>query len=79
MLGAAAVPFDALNCPVMAACPSLGKLLVISAPTSVKLLFTSADAIVVPELKLLVTLNVPDPFLGITRPPYCLLRGSPCG
>ena len=48
MLGADAVPFDALNCPVMPLWPSRASELVISAPMSEKLPFTSALEIVVP-------------------------------
>lgn len=43
----------------------------ISAPMSEKLPFTSELLIVVPVVNEVVTANVPDPFLGITRSSAC--------
>lgn len=61
MLGAAAVPFAALNCPVMEAWPSRGNELVISDAMSVKLAFTELDSIVVPAENEFGTVIVPEP------------------
>lgn len=68
--GAEAVPLAALNWPVIAVCPSLATLFVISAPTSEKLAFTALDWMVVPLVKLFSVLYVPLPLRGMARSSY---------